>query len=174
MGDFNCHHTLWGCEEVNNRDLFNDKSHTIFSFCNWYLYLGSPSIFRDFSWKLVPTLVVVITFQLFWRIMDHLQKMEVNRGKLGWIPASVHQSDMNDADDTMSFYTSILKDIAEKIIPKTSAITIRFNKPWFSETCKDAIKERNRALERFKRQPTEGNLNAHRIARTKAHRDIWQ
>ena len=38
--------------------------------------------------------------------------------------------------------------------------------------CKDAIKERNRALERFKREPTEGNLNAYRIARAKARRDV--
>ena len=36
----------------------------------------------------------------------------------------------------------------------------------------DAIKERNRALERFKREPTEGNLNAYRIARAKARRYI--
>ena len=31
---------------------------------------------------------------------------------------------------------------------------------------------RNRALERFTREPTEGNLNAYRIARAKARRDI--
>ena len=43
MGDFSSHHTLWGCEEVNNRDqqledlilkhkliLINDKNHTYF------------------------------------------------------------------------------------------------------------------------------------------------
>ena len=72
----------------------------------------------------------------------------------------------------MSFFTSILKDIAEETIPKTSAVPKRFNKPWFSDICKDAIKERNRALERFKREPTEGNLNAYRIARAKARRDI--
>ena len=72
----------------------------------------------------------------------------------------------------MSFFTSILKDIAEETIPKTSAVPKRFNKPWFSDICKDAIKERNRALERFKREPTEGNLNAYRIARAKARRDV--
>ena len=71
-----------------------------------------------------------------------------------------------------SLFTSILKDIAEQTIPKTSAVTKHFNKPWFSDTCKDAIKERNRALERFKREPTEGNLNAYRIARAKARRNI--
>ena len=84
----------------------------------------------------------------------------------------LHQSAIADADDPMSLYTSILKDIAEKTIPKTSAVPKRFNKPWFSDICKDAIKERNRALERFKREPTEGNLNAYRIARAKARRDV--
>ena len=66
-----------------------------------------------------------------------------------------------------------MKDIAEEIIPKTSAVAKRFNKPWFSDICKDAIKERNRALERFKREPSEGNLNAYRIAKAKARRDVW-
>ena len=67
-----------------------------------------------------------------------------------------------DADDPMSFFTSILKDIAEETILKTSAVPKRFNKPWFSDICKDAIK----------REPTEGNLNAYRIARAKARSDI--
>ena len=76
---------------------------------------------------------------------------------------------MNDADDPMSLFTSILKDIAEQTI---SAVPKRFNKPWFSDTCKDSIKKCNRAIERFKREPTEGNLNAYRIARAKARRNI--
>ena len=79
---------------------------------------------------------------------------------------------MTDAGDPMSLFISILKDIAEQTIPKTSAVPKRFNKPWFSDTCKETIKERNRALERFIREPTEGNLNAYRIARAKARRNI--
>ena len=69
MGDFNGHHTLWGCEDVNNRGqqledlilkndliLFNDKSHTYFhsasgTFTSIDLTLCSPSLFLDFSWK---------------------------------------------------------------------------------------------------------------------------
>ena len=85
---------------------------------------------------------------------------------------NLQQSAIADADDPMSLFTSILKDIAEETIPKTSTVPKRFNKPWFSDICKDAIKERNRALERFKREPTEGNLNAYRVARAKAHRDV--
>ena len=77
-----------------------------------------------------------------------------------------------DADDPISLFASILKDIAEETIPKTSAVPKRFNNPWFSDICKDAIKERNRALETFKREPTEGNLNDYRVARAKARRDV--
>ena len=65
MGDFNGHHTLWGCENVNNRGqqledlilkneliLFNDKSHTYFhsasgTFTSIDLTLCSPSLFLD-------------------------------------------------------------------------------------------------------------------------------
>ena len=63
MGDFNGHHTLWGCEDVNNRGqqledlilkndliVFNDKSHTYFhsasgTFTSIDLTLCSPSLF---------------------------------------------------------------------------------------------------------------------------------
>ena len=102
--------------------------------------------------------------------------MEAGEGKLGSIPASMQhssaQSAIADVDDPMFLFTSILKDIAEETIPKISAVPKRFNKPWFSDICKDGIKERNRVLERFKRKPTESNLNAYRIARAKARRDI--
>ena len=84
----------------------------------------------------------------------------------------LHQSAIADADDPMSLFTSVLKAIAEETIPKTSAVPTRFNKPWFSDICKDAIKERNRAIGRFKREPPEGNPNAYRVARAKTRRDV--
>ena len=112
---------------------------------------GPPSLERVQRWKLAKA---------NWNQFQHL------------CSTRLHQSAIADADDPMSLLTSILKDIAEETIPKTSAVPKRFNKPWFSGICKDAIKERNRALERFKREPTEGNLNAYRIARAKARRDI--
>ena len=84
----------------------------------------------------------------------------------------LHQSAIADVDDPMSLFTSILEDIAEETIPKTSAVPKRFNKPWFSDICKNEIKESYRAIERFKREPTKSNLNSYRIARAKARRDI--
>ena len=67
-----------------------------------------------------------------------------------------------------------MKDIAEQTVPKTSAVPKRFNKPWFSETCKYAIKEQNRALERFKREPTKGNLNAYRRNIRQSKKTSWR
>ena len=67
MRDFNGHHTLWGCNDVNNRgqqleDLILKNynciylSHTYFhsasgTFTSIDLTLCSPSLFLDFSWK---------------------------------------------------------------------------------------------------------------------------
>ena len=110
-----------------------------------------------------PSLEWVQRWKLAKANWDHFQHLCSTR---------LHQSAISDADDPMSLFTSILKDIAEETIPKTSVVPKRFNKPWFSDICKDAIKERNRALERFKREPSEGNLNAYCIARVKARRDI--
>ena len=187
---------MWGCEDVNNRGqqledlilkhyliLFNDKSHTYFhsasgTFTSIDLTLCSPSLFLDLSWKVGPDPCG----------SDHFLILQENDGppwvqrwklaKANWdqlqhiCSTRLHQSAIVDADDPMSLFTSILKDIAEETIPKTSAVPKRFNKPWFSDICKDAIKERNRALGRIKREPTEGNLNAYRIARAKARRDV--
>ena len=72
----------------------------------------------------------------------------------------------------MSLFTSILKGIAEETIHKTSAVPTCLNKLWFSYILKVATKEHNRGLERFKREPTEGNLNVYLNARAKARRDI--
>ena len=57
----------------------------------------------------------------------------------------LHYTTITDVDDPMSF---ILKDIAEETM--TSVIPKRFNKPWFSDICKNATKERNKVIERFK------------------------
>jgi len=72
MGDFNGHHTMWGCEDVNIRGkqledlilkngviLLNDKTPTYFhpatgSLTSIDLTLCSPSLFVDFSWKVGP------------------------------------------------------------------------------------------------------------------------
>ena len=158
--------------------LLNDKNHTYFHFASGAftsvdLTLCSPSLFLNFSWKVGPEPCGSDHFSI---LLENdgppsLEKVQIWKLANGnWdqfqhlCSTRLHQSAIADADDLMSLFTSILMDIAEETIPKTSAVQKRLNKPWFSDICKDAIKERNRAIERFKRKPTEGNLNAYRIA----------
>ncbi|XP_041367053.1 uncharacterized protein LOC121381768 [Gigantopelta aegis] len=195
MGDFNGHHTLWGCEDVNTRGkqlddliIFNDKSRTYFhaangSFTSIDLTLCSPSLFLDLSWKVGPDPCGSDHFPIFLENDGPPSLERVQRWKLwraDWdqfqhlCSTRLQQSAIDDADYLMSSFTSILKEIAEETIPKTSAVPKHFTKPWFNESCKDDIKERNRHIERFKREPTWDNLSAYRIAKAKARREIRQ
>ena len=105
MGDFNGHHTLWRCEDVNNRGqeleylilkidliLLNDKSHTYFhsasgTFTSIDLTLFSPSLFLDFSWKVGPDPCGSDQCPICWRTKG--SNMKAGEGKLGSIPASL-------------------------------------------------------------------------------------
>ena len=152
--------------------LLNDKSHRYFhsasgTFTSIDLTLCSPSLFFDFSRKVGPDTCGSDHFPILLEnngppSLERVQRWKM--AKANWdqfqhlCSTHLHRPAIADADDPMSLFTSILKDIAEETIPKTSAVPKRFNKPWFSDICKDVIKERNRALERFKREPTEGNL----------------
>jgi len=201
MGDFNGHHTMWGCEDVNIRGkqledlilkndiiLFNDKSRTYFhaatgSFTSIDLTLCSSSLLVDFSWKVGSDLCGSDHFPIILENDGPPSLERVQRWKLAkadWdtfqclCSTRLQQPAMADTDDPMSLFTSILKDIADETIPKTSATPKRIRKPWFNDTVKTVIKERNRVLERFKREPTKDNLNSFKIARAKARREIRQ
>jgi len=201
MGDFNGHHTMWGCEDVNIRGkqledlilkngviLLNDKTSTYFhpgsgSLTSIDLTLCSPSLLLDFSWKVGPDPCGSDHFPIILEndgppSLERVQRWKLAKADWGQFQhlcsTRLHQTAIDDADDPMSLFTSILKDIADETVPKTSAVPKRFNKPWFNDTCKNVIKERNRVLERFKREPTKDNLNSYRIARAKARREIRQ
>ena len=116
----------------------------------------------DFSWRVGPDLCGSNRFPII-LVNDGPPSLEFQH----LCSTRLNLSATNDSDDPM--FTFILKDFADKTIPKTLPVPKRFNKPWFSDICKDATKERNRALERFKRKPVEGSLKAYRA---KARRDI--
>ena len=138
------------------------------------LRLCSPSLYLDFSWRVGPDPCGSDHFPILLENGGPPSFERVQRWKLtrtNWeqfqhlCSTHLYQSTITDTDDHMSLFTSILKDIADKTIPKTSAVPKRFNKPSFTDTCKQV-------LERFKPEPTKDNLDAYRIVRTKARRDI--
>ena len=76
------------------------------------------------------------------------------------------------ADDPIESFTSILINIAEETVPKTATKSKKAKKPWFTDDCKTAIKQRKGALRQFNNRPTHDNLNNYRIFRAKARRTI--
>ena len=79
---------------------------------------------------------------------------------------------MRKADDPIESFASILVHIAEETVPKTSLKSKKAKKPWFTDDCKIAIKQRKGALRRFNNRPTHDNLSNYRIFRAKARRTI--
>ena len=71
----------------------------------------------------------------------------------------------------MSDFTSSLIDISSKCIPETSTNPTKSN-PWYNDECKEAIKTRKKALNKFKKYPTKDNLNEVKVFRAKARRTI--
>ena len=79
---------------------------------------------------------------------------------------------MRKADDPIESIASILINIAEETVPKTATKSKKAKKPWFTEDCRTAIKQRKGALRQFNNRPTHDNLNNYRIFRAKARRTI--
>ena len=127
----------------NDLILFNEKNHTCFHCASGtitfiYLTLCSPSHFVDFSWKGGPDPCGSDHFPILLKNDGPPSLERVQRWKLAkanWdqfqhlCSTGLHQPPFADADNPMSFVISILKNIAEETIPKTSAVPKRFNKP---------------------------------------------
>ena len=198
LGDFNGHNILWGNKENNSRGelieniitnndicLMNDKSYTYMhdptgSFSSIDLSLCHPSIFLDFNWSVCndqhhsdhfPILIESNTST----VEDHNPKWKLN--KANWevfqslCTETINLDSFKDSSDPLSDFTSSLIDISTKCIPKTSTNPTKSN-PWYNDECKEAIKTRKKALNKFKKYPTKNNLNEVKIFRAKARRTI--
>ena len=71
----------------------------------------------------------------------------------------------------MSASTSVLHNISEECIPKSSIRWKRRN-PWFNDECKTAINKRKSALRKFNKNPSRENHMHSKLTRAKAGRTI--
>ncbi|KAK6189067.1 hypothetical protein SNE40_005112 [Patella caerulea] len=200
-GDFNGHHSLWGSPDDNNRGkqiadfininnlcLLNDDSPTYLhpataSFSSLDLTICSPVLFQDFTWRVNEDLCGSDHFPI---LIDNNGPSPVERPqrwklhKADWALFeslclfSFDPKELEDADEPMALFTSILQDVAEQAIPKTTTEPKRFNKPWYNNDCKSALKERDRMLRRLENHPSTENLAAYQMVRAKARRTIRQ
>ena len=201
MGDFNAHHTLWGCIDTNDKGriiedfvtkhdlvLLNEKSSTYLhpatgSYSSLDLTICSPGIFPDFNWKVFEDLHGSDHFPIQVSEVGPSVQQRPQRWKLqkaNWeqfkiyCEQTIHPSAFEDCETPAELFTSLLYSAAEKSIPRTSTNPKHPNKPWFNNDCKKAIAERKSVLRQFNLRPTQDNLSKFKIARAKARRTIKQ
>ena len=201
MGDFNSHHTLWACMDINDKGriiedfitkhdlvLQNDKSSTYLhpatgSYSSLDLNICSPGIFPDFNWKVFDDLHGSDHFPIQVSEVGPSVQQRPQRWKLhkaNWeqfriqCEQSIHPNAFEDCENPAELFTSLLYSAAENSVPRTSTNAKHPNKPWFNDDCKKAIAERKSVLRQFNLRPTQENLSKFKIARAKARRTIKQ
>ncbi|KAG1665082.1 RNA-directed DNA polymerase from mobile element jockey [Nymphon striatum] len=200
-GDFNGHNILWGSRVTNPRGrtieniilhnnpcLFNDTSMTYLdlsagTYSALDLTLCHPSLFQDFTWMVDGDLHTSDHFPIHVKGNGPPIKGRPQRWKLhkaDWTmfkqlcAEQLNISSFAEISDQYSEFITILLEVAEISIPKTSQYPKRFNKPWFNKDCKDAVRERKRLLRKFSLRPTSDNLSSYRQAAAAARRTIRQ
>ena len=201
MGDFNSHHTLWGCTNTNDKGrtiedfinrhdlvLLNDESSIYLhpatgSYSSLDLTICSPGIFADLNSKVVDDLHGSDHFPIQVSEVGPSVQQRPQRWKLhkaNWeqfrvqCEQTIHPSAFKNCENPAELFTSLLYLAAENSIPRTSTDPKHPNKPWFNNDCKKAIGERKSVLRQFNLRPTQENLLKFKIARAKARRTIKQ
>ena len=105
-----------------------------------------------------------------WSTFDTLCNTKINNNLFS---ADSEEMFLNN-NDKMATFTSLLIEIATETIPKTSPNPKKKPKPWFDETCKDAIKQRHAAFRKLKCSPTPANAANFKLLRAKCRRTIKQ
>ncbi|KAG1682981.1 RNA-directed DNA polymerase from mobile element jockey [Nymphon striatum] len=200
-GDFNGHNLLWGSRVTNPRGrtieniilhnnlcLYNDTSMTYLdlsagTYSALDLTLCHPSLFQDFTWMVDGDLHTSDHFPIHVKGNGPPIKGRPQRWKLhkaDWTmfkqlcAEQLNISSFAEISDQYSEFITILLEVADISIPKTSQYPKRFNKPWFNKDCKDAVRERKRLLRKFSLRPTSDNLSCYRQAAAAARRTIRQ
>ena len=195
LGDFNGHSPLWGSDQYNIRGRIIESVLDELDLCvlnsgtPTYLHPASasatcidltvcdPSIMLDFEWHVHDDQCGSDHFPVVVSPVDNEEDTPVGRWNLkkaNWLQfSSLCQSHLTEeevlsADDPTLTFTSILTEIAEITIPKTTTVPSKPRKPWFTEECKSIRKERKKAQRKAQRCPTIQNILQYKRLRAKA------
>ena len=197
IGDMNAHNITWGNPDNNTKGDKLEKLISDYDLCLWndgcptYIHpatgtfsaidmsICSPSLFLDFEWQVHDDLCGSDHFPTFLNPTNRPDPTGVPRWNLKKADWSEFRTlcesqltpetvvGMKDEEET---FTSILHTIAEKTIPKTSAVPRKLNKPWWTEECQEVYNNRKKALNNFKKHPTTEKLNIYKIEHARARR----
>ncbi|WP_179117403.1 endonuclease/exonuclease/phosphatase family protein, partial [Solemya velum gill symbiont] len=193
LGDFNGHHPLWGSPAPNARGsqvyqfidsvnycllnlpqpTFLSSSHGTFSHLD--LSLAHPSLFLDFTWKVLPDLHGSDHFPILLHCNESIPAPQPTRWKLHSADWKSFENLCNESllsSANITEFTSELFKIALQTIPRTSGMPAPKRRPWFDTACKAAIAKKKRAFRNFKKSPTSATLEEFRSCRAKARRQL--
>ena len=80
------------------------------------------------------------------------------------------EANTNNEKNSLYFRNTLL-NIAEDHMPKSSTST-KYNRPWFNEESKKAVRLRKATFKKFRINPTRENLNTYKNNRAKAWKII--
>ena len=198
LGDFNAHNVVWGSDSNNNKGnviykfisdnnlcLMNDGSYTYLhsgsgTFTAIDLSLCTPGIFMDLDFEVESDTYGSDHFPIVLRCggaaPESVPRWNLNRAEwndfrelcLSEIKIDVFQSQ----DEPMSIFTRMLFNIAKATIPRSTTKQRKLCKSWFNVACKEAIRKRKKALNVYRKYPTQRNLDLFRISRGVARKVI--
>ena len=197
LGDFNAHNPIWGSSKQNDNGkkvedllnkeglcIFNDGSSTYLhpgygTFSSIDLSICDPSILLDYSWSVHHDLCGSDHFPIILKNLFQTSEERLPRYKFDKADWSKFQTlcseeitlqSIENTDDPILTFNKKLTTIADQTIPKTSTKPKKPNKPWYTDECEKAIKDRNKAQNKFNKHPTPQNLSNFRVFRAKARR----
>ena len=180
LGDFNGHHTMWGCRDINPRGriiedflaeenlcIFNDDTTTYLhpasgSATTIDLCLCDPYLYLDYTWRVNEDLCSSDHYPIFIESNNSIVEERVQHWRLHRADWEAFQQSCGESltisqfeneegvDDPIALFTAKLHNIADKSIPKTSTVPKKLDKPWFDEGCRKAIDKRKKSLQKFK------------------------
>ena len=195
MRDFNSHNQIWGSRDTNERGrkienfmnknnlcLLNNKSpsylhpatgtHSVID-----LILSDPTIYVDYNWKTNEDNCgsdhyLIILERLEPKLEEKIPCWNLQRAK--WehfktLPCQFKSKSQYKPRRPQHLFHKNTPTITEKCIPKSS-LQPKFNKPWYNNECKKAVRTRHAALRKFKTYPTKENLEFFKNCRARAPR----
>ena len=177
LGDFNGHHTMWGCRDINPRgriieDFLSEENLCIFNdYTTTYLHPASGSATADHYPIFIESNNSIVEERVqHWRL--HRADWEAFQQSCGENLTISQFENEEGVDDHIALFTAKLHNIADKSIPKTSTVPKKLDKPWFDEDWRMVIDTRKKSLQKFKKHPTRQNLDGYKKDYAKARRTI--
>lgn len=202
LGDFNAHHTNWGCDNTDTRgrlleSLLNDESlcllntgaKTHFTLPSGQtsaldLSICSPQMMQYLTWSVDDDpcgsdhLPVWLHYKDGAVLGSRPPRWLLRRADWGQfeeeVELAVRWRQPEERPMSVDEFTEMIVQSAGQSIPKTSGAPRRPPVPWWTKACRDAIRTRRRAYRAFDRCSTLDNLIAFRQARASARRVILE